>query len=41
MRHGMRFAVLAFLLPLAAFAAEEGRFMRYPDIHGYHGRLHV
>jgi tricorn protease len=34
MLHGIRCAVLALFLPLVAFAADEGRFMRYPDIHG-------
>ena len=34
MLHGIRCAVLFLVLPLAALAAEEGRFMRHPDIHG-------
>ncbi len=34
MLHGLRYAVLSLLLPLVAVAAEEGRFMRHPDVHG-------
>ncbi len=34
MRYGFRVAVLAVLLPILTHGAEEGRFMRFPDIHG-------
>jgi tricorn protease len=34
MRHGLFLAVIALLFPLAPANAEEGRFMRFPDVHG-------